>query len=285
MGPIFSSAPVGASPRETPRGNGFGLQPDAEGIQRSPQRKSATLLVVDDDEMLRKSTIRVLREERFQFREACDGVEGLDVFSRGGIDLVITDFRMPRMGGFELLQKIRSADGNARVVLASGNFSPAEKDAAYAHGAFAVLDKPYDLDLLRTTIDAALAIHTPGAIAKKHGTILIVDDDGDHTSAIMLSLERHGYRVMRAENGLDGIGVYANGGIDLIISDLHMPVMDGLEFIRMVKMSRPEQKFIMMSGGADRGEIQAIMEAGALALYRKPLEMSRLIDAIEKALA
>src|SRR5512143_1871864 len=198
--------------------------PEAEGVVRSPSRKQTTILIVDDEQLLRSSTMRLLKREGFLFKEANDGVEGLEIFRAGGVDVVLTDLRMPRMGGLELLQRIMADDRNAKVLVASANFSGAERDAVLSHGAYAALDKPYDIGTLKALIDAAVSSPQKGpAGGMKPARILVVDDDPDCRDALAILLGAEGHHVETAENGLDGLGSFFAGGVDIVVSDLHMP--------------------------------------------------------------
>jgi len=79
-------------------------------------------------------------------------------------------------------------------------------------------------------------------------TILCVDDNDQLLSVRKVILETRGYRVLACNNGRDALAVFKNGGIDLVLSDLAMPELDGVELIDSVKTLAPETPAILFSG-------------------------------------
>ncbi|MEW6036293.1 MAG: response regulator [Candidatus Micrarchaeota archaeon] len=119
---------------------------------------------------------------------------------------------------------------------------------------------------------------------RKSATILVVDDDRDFTETAGMFLEIKGYSSRTANNGLEGLETYKAGGIDLVVSDMHMPHMNGLEMLIAIKRLEPSAKVIVCSGGADEDEKARLMQAGALAVLKKPVEPDILMRTIESNL-
>ncbi len=260
-----------------------GREPQGEGILKTPSETKATVLFVDDEEMIRKTAIRLLRGDGLVFREAGNGVAALELFEKADIDLVITDLRMPLMGGLELLRRVRETDGDAKVIVTSGNFSHEDRAEVLAHGAIATLDKPYDIVTLREAISSALL--NPRADAMKHARVLLVDDDPDCRDALAILLGAEGHLIQTAENGLDGLGSFFAGGFDVVVSDLHMPKMNGLEMLREILKGNPRAKVIMMSAEANHEELAALEAAGAFAVLGKPVDVPALLNVIGQAVS
>jgi DNA-binding NtrC family response regulator len=120
------------------------------------------VILAEDDDDMRNLVARVLRDEGFEVSAARDGVELLDriadrLISRNGqgLDLIVTDVRMPGVGGLEVLAGIRQHDWSIPVILMTA-FGDADLHAEAARlGALAVVDKPIDLDALRTLVRGA----------------------------------------------------------------------------------------------------------------------------------
>src|ERR1700756_1439122 len=70
------------------------------------QKTSATLLIIDDDEVVRASLAAYLEDSGFSVLQASNGLQGLEVFERDKPDLVICDLRMPQVGGLELIRQV-----------------------------------------------------------------------------------------------------------------------------------------------------------------------------------
>ena len=107
------------------------------------------ILVVDDDEMIRTLAIRILTGRGYETAGAMDGEEALSMLSARQSDLILSDIRMPRMDGCELLTQIRALGHQTPVVGMSGDH--------YGHGEFdAFLEKLFRLDDLLAEIEHLL---------------------------------------------------------------------------------------------------------------------------------
>ena len=119
-------------------------------------------------------------------------------------------------------------------------------------------------------------------------TILIVDDAGSLRSLIRKSLEGAGYgRVKEAINGRAALGVLAQTRVDLIISDLNMPQVNGLELLRTVQESPAycNIPFIVLTSETANDTFQAAMRAGAADFIKKPFTRDDLINKIQSIIA
>lgn len=115
-------------------------------------------------------------------------------------------------------------------------------------------------------------------------TILIVDDSASLRQVVKIALTNAGYAVIEAEDGKDALKKLEGKRVNLIISDVNMPVMDGIEFLKNVKVS-PAHKFtpvIMLTteGGEDK-KMQG-QQAGARAWVVKPFKPEQLLAAVSK---
>ncbi len=111
-----------------------------------------TILVVDDEELIRSLLNEFLTGLDYKVIEAADGKAGLDIFKREHIDLVISDIRMPGMSGMDLLKWIKSISPKTPVLMITGyKPSPAQEDAMSTK-ADGYLIKPFELERLKLTI-------------------------------------------------------------------------------------------------------------------------------------
>jgi two-component system, chemotaxis family, chemotaxis protein CheY len=119
-------------------------------------------------------------------------------------------------------------------------------------------------------------------MAKK--TILILDDSASMRATISIALSGAGYDVIEAKDGVDGLSKLGGPKINLIISDLNMPGMDGITFLKRLK-EQPSHRFIpvimLTTESADEKKQQG-KEAGAKAWIIKPFEPAKLLDAVSK---
>jgi CheY-like chemotaxis protein len=118
--------------------------------------------------------------------------------------------------------------------------------------------------------------------AKSH--ILVVDDEPMAVDLLVRFLSRRGYRVSTAVDGVDALTVCGQDKPDLVLTDLRMPRMDGLELIRRLRANRASVRIIAMTGNTLMGGDSDALSAGAEIVLRKPLKLSDLHVHIEKLL-
>lgn len=114
------------------------------------------ILVVDDEEDLRDILHAALVEEGYAVEVAKDGVEAVERLAVTDYDLIVSDIRMPRLGGIELLQEARARWPTTEVVLVTGYASAETEMEARRLGAFGWLEKPVELDDLLATVSRAV---------------------------------------------------------------------------------------------------------------------------------
>jgi len=138
------------------------------GPENAPaqQRESTRVLLVDDEEPLRRALARMLAAEAYEVVQAGDGRAALEELARGDFDVVVSDVKMPHMSGLELLRAIRQRDLELPVILLTGGPTTAAALEAKRHGALHYLTKPVDKQrLLMAVARAARLRHL--AVAKR----------------------------------------------------------------------------------------------------------------------
>lgn len=125
------------------------------------QHNSGTILVVDDEEILREILGESLREEGFEVLLASDGYEALSVYQQyqDKISLVITDLGMPNMGGEQLFEKLKELNPDIKVIVSSGYLDTSSKSDLLRKGIREVLTKPYKFDVIVETVRRVLSIN------------------------------------------------------------------------------------------------------------------------------
>ncbi|MDR0239506.1 MAG: response regulator [Deltaproteobacteria bacterium] len=109
--------------------------------------------------------------------------------------------------------------------------------------------------------------------------ILLVDDEKHFADTLAARLEMRGFEVRAVYSGAEALAAVALP-TELVVLDLRMPGMDGLEVLRALKKSHPLIRVIMLTGHIDDQEERAAYEAGAQRVLRKPLRMDELLDCI-----
>ena len=123
----------------------------------SPASKAPVhCLVVDDEPRLRQVLLHLMRSDGFRCFEACNGVEALEILERQSISLVMSDMRMPRMDGIELLKQIRVRWPDTAVVMITAVADVEVAVSCLASGAMDYLTKPFHLEEVRARVKQAL---------------------------------------------------------------------------------------------------------------------------------
>jgi CheY-like chemotaxis protein len=128
-------------------------------------------------------------------------------------------------------------------------------------------------------------------------SILIIDDEEEVARALRRVLERAGFAVTTATGGSEGIGAFEREPADLVITDIIMPKMHGIELIKTIRSGHPATRIIAISGGGNFGPLQyqpeaittsaylaAATQAGADAVLTKPFDKEDLLAAVQRLL-
>jgi two-component system response regulator FlrC len=112
--------------------------------------------------------------------------------------------------------------------------------------------------------------------------ILVVEDDPNLREAIVDSLILKGHQVQDVCNGVDAVKVLAQSSLDIVLSDINMPEMDGLQLLAHVKKHQPWLPMILMTAYGDVGQAVKAMQLGANDYLMKPFEVQELLAIINK---
>jgi len=111
--------------------------------------------------------------------------------------------------------------------------------------------------------------------------ILVVDDDRAIVATMKDVLDRHGFRVSTAGDGVKAMEMVKKENFDIIITDIHMPRMGGLETIQKIKQFSPSSFIVMMTGEGTESEIKEGLTEGGYACIHKPFSIKKLLGSIE----
>jgi CheY-like chemotaxis protein len=121
--------------------------------------------------------------------------------------------------------------------------------------------------------------------------ILIVDDDPAVRATIRLLLERAGHSVVVAGDGRKGLAMFETGDVDLLLLDIFMPGMDGIETMRSVHQRRPQLPIVVISGNPILSEsgkapdfLTMAVKLGAVSSLQKPFKPAALLDVVTNGL-
>ncbi len=116
-------------------------------------------------------------------------------------------------------------------------------------------------------------------------TVLVVDDDRDHTQALAKVFERAGYSVRTAGDGQEALALFMERPFDLVITDLRMPRMNGMDLLRNIRAASPNIAVIVLTAFGEWTTYMDAMNCGCLDYVNKPVRRDDILLSARKALA
>jgi len=235
----------------------------------------AKILIVDDNERFCQNVKDILELKNFTVSTAHDGHQALKMAEQKYFDLVLMDVKMPVMNGVETLKKMKAIFPDIAVIMITAYSVDDLIRESLREGAFGVLSKPLDFEKLFKLIEEAT---TNG------GLILVADDDPELCNNMTDVLTEKGYRVDVAGDGKLAVQMAKERDFDLILLDLKLPALNGLEVYLEIRDVRPNVVVIVITGFANelKDMAEAAVEKNAYIWLEKPINMDNLIDLITK---
>jgi signal transduction histidine kinase/CheY-like chemotaxis protein len=267
------------------------IVPEAAELQPAAPTASATtkpgvrktVLVIDDDPDAVDLMKRTLEKAGFHVITAASGAAGLEVATKEKPDAITLDVMMPGMDGWSVLTTLKSNPATASIPVVMVTMVQ-DRQLGFALGAADYLTKPVDAEKLRAVIS--------GHSGKKDTQALVVEDDPNNREMLRRILEKQGLDVIEAENGSVALEQLVTHRPAIILLDLMMPVMDGFEFLSILRQT-PDLRHIPVVvvtakdlTGADRarlnGSVQDVIQKGAMDRDRLLREVCDMIAQTQK---
>ena len=235
--------------------------------------KREKILIVDDEENMRRTLADILVDEGYDVTTAGTGEEAVKLCEKGDHKVILMDVRMPGIGGVEAFRQIRRHQEGIRVILMSAFSVDALKEAALDEGAIAFLAKPLDLEKVIDLVDEV-----------KETAILVVEDDEKAAGLLSENLKEEGYRVTIAKTAHDALELVEQIRFDLVFLDANLPSMNGLELYLAIKKITPTAVAIMISGMEKEFEeiAKEAVRRNAYTIVRKPLDIDHILGMLER---
>lgn len=229
------------------------------------------ILVVDDDRRMVKTVCDILQVKGFDALPAYSGEEAVERAQGESFDCVLMDIKMPGIDGIEALKGIKAVAPELPVVLMSAYSTEEQAGGASRHGAYAVLTKPVDVQMVLSFL----------ALLRKEESILVVDDDPVFCKTLKDILQARGYRVETESEPDRVMGRIEQRYELLVILDLKLGAANGVDVLKEIRSKYPTKPVVLVTGY--RGEsIEQGMRIGAYTCLYKPLEAERLVGIVEE---
>ena len=266
----------------------------------------ARVLVVDDNRTNRRILEGLLKNWGMKPTLACDGQSALSALEQSlaaekPFQLILTDMLMPGMDGFQLIENMRRRDKSvlATIMMLTSSGHHGDSVRCEELGIAAYLLKPIrqaDLREAMARVLGAVSDHHDTAILTKDALethkvrtalhVLLAEDNAVNQKLARVLLEKRGHTVTIAGNGREALQALQRARFDLVLMDVQMPEMDGIEAAKAIRLreekSGAHQPIVAMTALAMKGDRERVMEAGMDGYLTKPIRAHELDDVLEK---
>ena len=243
------------------------------------------ILIVDDSALVRKALARQLGKFGARITQAEDGQQGVEAALSDHFDLIISDVEMPNLDGFGLCEKLKDNPGTrgVPVVMLSSLDTDRDIERGFKAGAAAYVSKSQVQTQLIETIESVLEKST----FHHDRLVLVVDDSHTIRRIVAQALEEAGFQVITAENGKQALKRIDEQRPDLIISDIDMPEMNGIDFCKTLHADPALAviPFVIMSASSDRAMMRRLLSLGAAGYLVKPFNLEQVVITVERLLS
>ena len=231
------------------------------------------IFVVDDDRDFAEGLADVLEMAGHDVEVAFNGQDALEVLIQSDFDVAFMDVVMPGMNGVESFLEIRKFKPDAKVFMMTGYSVQELLDQAIDNGALGVLDKPVGIDDLLTRLEGV----------KPEGMVLLADNESRFRDWVEAILKQQGYNVCLANTGQEALDRVLAGGIDVLVLDLRLPVLNGVEVYLELKRQGAALPTIVVSGHSEEEseDLDALRDLAVTGVLTKPFDPVHLLKALK----
>jgi HAMP domain-containing protein/CheY-like chemotaxis protein/putative methionine-R-sulfoxide reductase with GAF domain len=268
-------------------------------IQTFIDRGVRTLLIVEDDEDQRRAVVELIGGGDVDVTAVGTSEQALAALDERRFDCMVLDLKLPDMGGFDLLEKLKEDPRHSRtpVIVYTGKQLTRREETKLRRFSEAIVVKDAssperlldETSLFLHRVERKLPQDKRRMLEQLHSAdevfagrkILIVDDDVRNVFALTSVLESSGMEVVYAENGREAIETLrGTTDVDLVLMDIMMPEMDGYETIRAIREdeSFKQLPIISLTAKAMKGDREKSIAAGASDYITKPVDTDQLLS-------
>jgi len=252
--------------------------------------KRCNILVVDDNANALEIISHTLKKQNVRFTLCQDSTRVFDLLIKSHEEkrpftLAWLDIDMPELNGIDLAAKIREEKqlNSLRLIACTSHIEKISDSGSPAYFSF-IASKPVSSQALQRIIQEA----SSGYSAENSGCelaglrLLVVDDNPLNRFIVKNTMQKLQIDVTEAENGLDGVNKLSEKAFDLVIMDKMMPVMDGIEAIRLIRKAHDMNQLPILAFTADDSpeDKDIMLAAGANGILTKPVEYEKMVESL-----
>jgi CheY-like chemotaxis protein len=254
------------------------------------------ILLIEDEEKVSRFIVKGLTAERYAVDTASDGKRGLELVQTYNYDLIILDLMLPEMDGFEVARRLKERKNNSTLIMMLSSAGDSGDGARCRQLGISIhLLKPISPSDLLKAIGQLLArgaemptVDTSAVAdaANPPKRILLAEDNPTNRTLALKILERRGHHVLVAENGKEAVDLLERTSVDLVLMDVQMPVMGGLEATRLIRererVTGRHLPIVAMTAHAMKGDRERCIEGGMDDYISKPIDSGKLLKLVDR---
>jgi signal transduction histidine kinase len=242
-----------------------------------------TALLVEHDQDTSRQITEALRRDFFNILTADDIEKAFELLRAQQVDIILIDEKISDTGILDLSKRIKKEKPAIEVILIVEADNHNIAIEALRNGAFDYLEKPVISEQITTIIGRSTEKILKVRNLTHQNTVLIIDDNQEVVERLKKILEKENYNAFGAYSGSEGIKVIQKNIIDIVITDIKMSDIGGIEVLESVKKIHQDIEVIMVTGYNEQDLAVRALKAGAIDYLHKPINLDELIHAITKA--
>ena len=230
------------------------------------------ILLVDDEPGMLETLTDLLEEFGYNVDSAGNGEEALEKIQDKPYDIVFMDVKMPGINGVETFKEIKKIRPGSVVIMMTAYSVEELLEEAVSEGAYGIMYKPVAIPKALEIIETI----------EKGALILIIDDNPATCEGLIDVLNEKGYRTIVAYDGAESLKLIDERNPDIVFIDMKLPIMNGLDVYKLIKVKRPDIKAIMMTAYQYEVDdlIRQAIDLDAFASLYKPFDVDILMELI-----
>ena len=232
-----------------------------------------SILIVDDEVDTCANLSDIFTDLGFEVGVAHDGANALELIRERHYDVALLDLRMPGMDGLELYRRIKKLRSGTVALIVTAYATDATTEEALTAGAWRVLPKPVNPQILLRLIEEAM----------DQPLVMIIDDDSDLCESLWDLFRENGLRVSLVHSISEAKSRFQESNYNVALIDMRLPEGDGSQIYKLVRET-PRSRTVIITGHRSETEerVAKVLAAGADAVCYKPFDVRALLETVNK---
>jgi len=271
----------------------------AHSIREERQRQKPLILLAEDNPVNRDLYTAMLKRGGYSIIAVEDGPKVLEIYEKHPFDLILMDLQMPRLDGISTTRLIRekekSTGSHIPIIAMTGQVTAKDRQLCLDAGMDQHISKPFSLNdllgLVKEMIDNTQSasdltppdpsIQGPELLGKEKQTlqilpfkVLVAEDNKENQEVVRILLEKLNVEFLFVENGIEALAELEKHVYDLLLLDMQMPLMDGMETLKRIRADHNKRYIHVMAltAHAIKGDAEKYINAGCDDYIAKPID-------------